>query len=152
MAPPFRGPEWSQPHMVPLPKHGGRGASLTYIEGNNQIPFSIARVFLLNEVKKRTIRGEHAHRDLEQFIIAINGAFDVVVFNGQRQWTFSLNAADEGLYMPPLHWGTLNNFSGAAAALVLASMPYDRDDYLPTYDDLLAEVRRRGGAPPAPQG
>jgi len=73
-------PSGTQPHIVSLPKHGGRGASLTYIEGVNQIPFPIARIFVLSEVKKQTIRGEHAYRDLEQFIIAINGAFDAVAF------------------------------------------------------------------------
>lgn len=147
---PARGPEWSQPHIIQLPKFGGRGASLSFIEGGNHIPFPIRRIYYLGEVKKRTIRGEHAHRDLEQLVIAITGAFDMVVFDGQRQWTFSLNAPDEALYIPVLHWGTLNNFSGGAACLVLASAPYDPGDYLTRYDDFLAEVRQRrapaGGA------
>jgi len=135
--------EWSEPHVIQLPKYGGRGASLSFIEGENHIPFPIRRIYYLCEVKKRTIRGEHAHRDLEQLVIAITGAFDMMVFNGEREWTFSLNAPDEALYIPTLHWGTLNNFSGGAACLVLASAPYDPKDYLTTYDDFLAEVRQR---------
>jgi len=63
---PVRDPAWSQPHILQLPKFSGRGASLSFIEGGNHIPFSIERIYYLAEVKKQTIRGEHAHRDLEQ--------------------------------------------------------------------------------------
>jgi len=112
--------------------------SLTFVEGGDHIPFAIERVYYLYEVVKETIRGEHAHRDLEQVIIAMSGAFDVVVDSGAQRSTFTLNASDEGLYVPPLHWRTLNNFSGGAVCLVLASLRYDPDDYLTTYDQFLA--------------
>ena len=140
-------PAWSQPHTIQLPKFSGGGASLSYIEGGREIPFSIRRIYYLAEVKKWSIRGEHAHRDLEQLVIAINGAFDMVVSNGERQWRFHLRTPDQALYIPPLHWGVLNNFSGGAACLVLASDTYDPDDYLTTFADLRAEVSRRSGAP-----
>jgi len=138
---------WAHPHILQLPKFTGRGGSLSFIEGESQIPFPIRRIYYLAEVKKQTIRGEHAHRDLEQLVIAITGAFDMVVFNGERQWRFHLRTPDQALYIPPLHWGSLNNFSGGAACLVLASAVYDPEDYLTSYDDLLAEVARRAANP-----
>ncbi|RMF85005.1 MAG: WxcM-like domain-containing protein [Nitrospirae bacterium] len=145
MAPERRGPEWSRPHIVQLPKFSDHRGSLTFIEGENHVPFPIRRIYYLYEVVKETVRGEHAHRDLEQLIVAVSGSFDVVVDDGARRRTFSLNACDEGLYLPPLHWRTLNNFSGGAVCMVLASLPYDPDDYLTTYDAFLAEVRRVRG-------
>lgn len=143
MAAPDRGPEWSHPHILHLPKFSDDRGSLTFVEGENHIPFAIQRIYYLYEVVKETVRGEHAHRDLEQVVIAISGAFDVMVDNGARRWTFTLNASDEGLYVPPLHWRTLNNFSGGAVCMVLASLRYDPDDYLTTYEAFLAAVRER---------
>jgi len=143
MAAPDRGSEWTHPHIIHLPKFSDERGSLTFVEGENHVPFLIRRIYYLYEVVKATVRGEHAHRDLEQVIIAISGAFDVVIDDGARRSTFTLNASDEGLYVPPLHWRILNNFSGGAVCMVLASLRYDPDDYITTYDAFLTAVRQR---------
>jgi hypothetical protein len=87
------------------------------------------------------MRGGHAHRELEQFLIAPSGSFEVLVDDGVHQERFFLNRSYFGLYLPPMVWGELDDFSSGAVCLVLASLPYDEGDYFRAYDDFLRVAR-----------
>jgi dTDP-4-dehydrorhamnose 3,5-epimerase-like enzyme len=107
---------------------------LTYIEGARHIPFEIMRVYHVYDVPEGGARGGHAHRTLQQFLIAARGSFDVVVDDGKARQSFHLSDVDGGLYMPAMIWRELTNFSPGAVCLVLASKYYDETDYFHDYD------------------
>jgi hypothetical protein len=123
--------------IIELPKILDRRGNLTFIEGDNHIPFQIARVYYLYDVPGGEERGGHAHKQLEQFIIAASGSFDVVLDDGEERKTFSLNRSYYGLYLPKMIWREIVNFSSGAVCLVLASLPYDEEDYYRDYDAFL---------------
>jgi hypothetical protein len=121
--------------IVELPRIPDPRGNLTFIEGDAHVPFQIRRVFYLYDVPGGEDRGGHAHRQLQQLIIAANGSFDVIVDNGTEHERFSLNRSYYGLYVPRMVWTHLENFSSGSVSLVLASMPYDEADYYRDYDD-----------------
>ncbi len=114
--------------------------SVTPVEGGVHVPFEIARVYYLYDVPGGASRGGHAHRELQQLIVAALGSFDVVLDDGRRSRTVSLNRAYIGLYMPRLIWRDLVNFSSGAICLVLASLPFDEHDYMRDYSDFRTMV------------
>lgn len=128
--------------LIDLPKISDNRGNLTFVEGGNHIPFDIRRVYYLYDVPGGSLRGSHAHKDLYQLMIAMSGSFDVVLNDGQQERRFSLNRSHYGLYICPMMWRTLDNFSSGAVCMVLASMPYTEDDYIRNYDDFIAEVNR----------
>ena len=111
--------------------------NLTFVEGRRHLPFSIERVYYLYDVPSGAVRGGHAHRALEQVLIALSGSFDVLVDNGQTRERYSLNRSHIGLYIGPLVWREIDNFSSNAVCLVLASMWFDESDYFRTYEGFL---------------
>ncbi len=113
--------------------HEPRG-NLSFIEGNRHIPFEIRRVYYLYDVPGGATRGGHAHRELEQVIIAVSGSFDVVLDNGRERAKFSLNRSYHGLYVPRMIWRELENFSSGAVSLVLASDIYREEEYIRNFD------------------
>ena len=115
--------------------------NLTAIEGGQDVPFEIQRVFYLYDVPGGEARGGHAHRALEQVIIAASGSFDIVVEDGAATKTFFLNRSYFGLYVPPMTWAHLENFSSGSVGLVLASAHYDEADYYRDRDEYLRVVR-----------
>lgn len=116
--------------LIDLPKiHDPRG-NLTFIEGSNHIPFDIQRVYYLYDVPGGADRGAHAHRNLHQFIVAMSGSFDVVLDDGVAERRFHLNRSYFGLYVCPMMWRYLDNFSSGAVCMVLASHKYDESDYI----------------------
>lgn len=118
------------PRLIDLPKiHDGRG-NLTVAT----IPFPVKRVYYLYDVPEGIERGQHAHKKLERFIIAIAGSFDVTLNKTQ---TFTLRQKYYGLYIPPMVWSEISNFSSGAVCLVLASEGYDPDDYIRSYDEFI---------------
>lgn len=127
--------------IVDLPRITDPRGNLTFLEGGAQVPFDIARVYYLYDVPGGESRGGHAHRELEQLIIAAAGSFDVVVDNGTEAARFHLNRSYYGLYLPRLTWRELGNFSSGSVCLVLASRPYSEEDYYRDYDSFL-EARR----------
>jgi hypothetical protein len=127
--------------IIELPRIADPRGNLTFLESDAQVPFDIARVFYLYDVPGGEARGAHAHRQLEQLVIAAAGSFDVVVDNGERQARFSLNRSYYGLYLPRMTWAHLENFSSGSVSLVLASLPYDEADYYRDYDTYLAALR-----------
>ena len=123
--------------LIDLPKISERKGAITPIYGGHHIPFDIARVYYLYDVPGGSTRGGHAHIDLQQLIVSVMGAFDVVIDDGFNRKTFRLDRAYFGLYIPKLIWREIENFSSGGVCLVLASLPYDRNDYIYDYDEFL---------------
>ena len=118
-----------------LPKVADPRGNLTPVEGGRHIPFDIQRVFYLYDVPGGEARAGHAHHELQEFIIAVSGSFDVVCDDGGRKFRYSLNRSYFGLYVPGMIWRTIENFSSGSVCLVLASTPYEEADYIRDYDD-----------------
>jgi dTDP-4-dehydrorhamnose 3,5-epimerase-like enzyme len=117
--------------LVDLPHLSFAEGSITPVEGGGEeIPFEIKRAFYLYDVVGGAVRGGHAHKQLEQFIVAVMGGFTVVLWDGQSTREVELNRAYHGLYVPPLIWTDLVNFSSGAVSIVLASALYDEQDYI----------------------
>lgn len=125
--------------ILDLPKIEDPRGNLTFIEGQNHVPFDIERAYYLYDVPGGADRGAHAHRNLHQFIVAMSGSFDVVLDDGREQQRFHLNRSYFGLYVCPMMWRYLDNFSSGAVCLVLASAKYDEADYIRNYETFLAE-------------
>lgn len=129
--------------IIDLPKIADPRGNLTFVEGNNQIPFEIKRVFYLYDVPGGETRAGHSNLYSEQFIIAMSGSFDVILDDGFCRKTFQLNRAYYGLYLPTNIWREIDNFSSGAVCLVLTSTLYSADDYIREYDIFLAKARNR---------
>jgi hypothetical protein len=120
--------------IIELPKIADQRGNLTFIEGENHIPFPIKRIYYLYDVPGGESRGGHAHKKLEQLIIAANGSFDVILDDGIEKKTVHLNRSYYGLYIAPMTWRELDNFSSGSVCLVLASENYDEEDYIREYN------------------
>jgi hypothetical protein len=129
--------------IIQLPKIEDHRGNLTFIEGDNHIPFPIARVYYLYDVPGGVERGGHAHKQLEQLIIAAGGSFDVDLDDGFVRKKYTMNRANYGLYLPTMVWRELTNFSSGAVCLVLASRPYEEFDYYRDYDQFVQIARKR---------
>jgi dTDP-4-dehydrorhamnose 3,5-epimerase-like enzyme len=129
--------------LVELPRVQDPRGNLTFIEGKQQIPFEIKRVFYLYDVPGGETRAGHANGRLEQLIIAASGSFDVIVDDGREHQRFSLNRSYFGLYVPGMIWRELVNFSSGSVCVVLASDYYDEKDYYRTYEDYKLAVGAR---------
>lgn len=123
-------------NIIDIPKIQNPGGNIGVIEGNT-IPFGIKRVYYLYDVPSTATRGGHAHKNLQQILIALSGSFDVVLKNGTTQQTVTLNKPDKGLLINNSTWRELENFSSGAVCMVLASDVYNEDDYIRDYDDFL---------------
>ena len=121
-------------------KYSTSEGNLSFIEGRNHLPFEIRRTYWIYDVPGGEVRGGHAYRENEEFVVALSGSFDVVLHNGVQQRRFSLNRSYYGLYIPKMTWRTLENFSTNALALVLSSTVYDPEDYIRTFDEFIAEM------------
>lgn len=111
----------------------GRG-NLSVVE-KDLLPFAIKRVYYLYDVPSSSTRGGHAHKELQQFLIALSGSFDVVLDNGNQRRIITLNRPDRGLLIPNGVWRELENFSSGAVCLSLVSEEYDESDYIREYED-----------------
>lgn len=131
--------------IMGLPKIENPRGNLTFIEEMRHVPFEIRRVYYLYDVPGGAERGGHAHKNLQQLIIAMSGSFDVVIDDGHVRQRFHLNRSYYGLYVGPLIWREINNFSSGSICLVLASDYYDEADYFRDYDQFVQTVR--GGQP-----
>ena len=130
-----------EPKIIELPKiHDPRG-NLTFIEGDRHVPFEIKRVFYLYDVPGGETRAGHANKNLQQFIVAMSGSFDVILDDGYSRKTFPLNRSYYGLYIPGMLWREIENFSSGSVCLVLASDFYDAEDYYRDYDEFVRVVR-----------
>lgn len=126
-----------QCRIIELPKISNAQGNLTFVEASNHIPFDIKRVYYLYDVPGGAVRGGHAHKDLHQLIIAMSGSFDIVIDDGKEKQRFHLNRSYQGLYICPMIWRELDNFSSGSVCMVLASNLYDEDDYHRDYQTYL---------------
>jgi hypothetical protein len=127
--------------IVDLPKISDPRGNLTFIEGQRHIPFDIRRVYYLYDVPGGSERGGHAHKALHQLVIAMSGSFDILLDDGVNQKRVHLSRSYYGLYVCPMIWRELDNFSSGSVCMVLASNTYDEADYYRDHDDFL---RARG--------
>lgn len=129
--------------MVELPKFLDSRGNLSFAEQLNHIPFEIKRTYWIYDVPGGEERGGHAFRENQEFVIALSGAFDVVVDDGEQKKTFTLNRSYYGLYIPKGLWRTMLNFSTNSLALEFGSIHYDENDYVHNYDEYL-KMKRDG--------
>jgi hypothetical protein len=130
--------------VLNLPKITDSRGNLTFIEGMGHIPFDIQRVYYLYDVPGGSERGGHAHKELHQLIVAISGSFDVHLTDGVHRKTITLNRPYMGLYICPMIWRELDNFSSGSVCLVMASNRYDESDYYRGYDEYIQVVSLQG--------
>jgi hypothetical protein len=128
--------------IINLPKIQDPRGNLTFIEGGYHIPFDIQRVYYLYDVPGGAERGGHAHKGLHQLIIAMSGSFDVLLDDGKDRKRVHLNRSYSGLYVCPMIWRELDNFSSGSVCMVIASNRYDEEDY---YREYGAFMRARWG-------
>jgi hypothetical protein len=131
-----------------LPKiHDDRG-NLSFIEAGRPVPFIIQRTYWIYDVPGGEVRGGHAYRELQEFFVALSGSFDVVLDDGKERKIISLNRSYFGLYVPNMIWRHLENFATNSVCLILASLPYSKDDYIRDYESYLAAIRRTEACQP----
>lgn len=123
--------------VIDLRKISDPRGNLTPIEGDGDIPFDIKRIYYLYDVPSGESRGAHAHKELQQLIIAANGSFTITLDDGKNRTAFTLNRPYQGLLIVPGIWRDLDDFSSGAVLLCLASEHYDEADYIREYDDFL---------------
>lgn len=123
--------------IVELPKFLDARGNLSFAEQNNHIPFEIRRTYWIYDVPGGEARGGHAFKENQEFIVALSGAFDVVVDDGQNKITYTLNRSYYGLYVPSGLWREINNFSTNSLALEFGSEHFDKEDYIRNYEEYL---------------
>lgn len=133
----------AQPRLFELRRIADARGNLTAIEGSVDVPFEIRRVYYLYDVPGGESRAGHAHRTLEQVIIAASGSFDVSLDDGSRTQVFQLNRSYRALYVPPMQWRLISNFSSGSVCLVLASEHFDESDYYRDHDEFMRAVAAR---------
>lgn len=123
------------PEIIQLPKIPDPRGNLSFLENNNHIPFEIKRTYWIYDVPGGEIRGSHAFKNSQEFIIAISGSFDVVLNDGDKETIYSLNRSYFGLYIPKMYWRKLENFSTNSLALIVSSISYDPNDYIRDFEE-----------------
>ncbi len=120
--------------VLELPRIERPEGNLTPVEGERELPFALARVYYFYDIPGGETRGGHAHRQLEQAIVAVMGSFEVVLDDGSRRQTFRLDRAYRALYVPPMIWRELQEFSSGGIGVVLASHMFAEEDYIRDYE------------------
>lgn len=125
-----------------LPRINDPRGNLTFVEGGRHVPFDIRRVYYLYDVPGGAERGGHGHKALHQLIIAMSGSFDIHLDDGFEKKTIHMNRSYYGLYVCPMIWREIDNFSSGAVCMVLASEYYDELDYYRDYDKFINDARK----------
>lgn len=128
--------------VIELPRINEPRGNLTFVESNRHIPFAIQRVYYLYDVPGGAERGGHAHKALHQLIIAMSGSFDIHLDDGHAKKSVHMNRSYNGLYVCPMIWREIDNFSSGAVCMVLASEYYDELDYYREYDKFIRDTER----------
>jgi len=125
----------TKPTIINLPKILDKRGNLSFFEHPNQLPFEIARTYWIYDVPGGDVRGSHAFKEQQEFIIALSGSFDVILNNGEYEEKFSLNRSYSGLYVPKLYWRSLENFSTNSLALIVSDKLYNDNDYIRDFNE-----------------
>lgn len=120
--------------IITLPKIPDERGNLSFFQNDEHIPFKIERTYWIYDVPGGEVRGAHAFRNAQEFIIAISGSFDVVLNDGNEEQKFTLNRSYYGLYIPQMTWRQLENFSTNSLALIVTDTAYDVEDYIRDFD------------------
>jgi oxalate decarboxylase/phosphoglucose isomerase-like protein (cupin superfamily) len=126
---------------INLPKFLDTRGNLSFIEEDSSLPFKIKRIYWIYDVPGGEIRGGHAFRETEEFIVALSGSFDVILNDGITENRFSLNRSYYGIYVPSKIWRMLENFSTNSLALVIASTYYSEEDYIRNFEEFQRLVK-----------
>ncbi len=129
--------------LIELPKIKNRAGNITALHENVNIPFEINRVFYLYDIPGGESRGAHAHKLCQQFLVAVSGAFEVLLDDGISKRVVQLNRPNWGLHIPECIWASEINFSSGSVCLVLASERYDENDYIRDYDDYVSYINEK---------
>lgn len=124
--------------IIDLPKIKDPRGNLSFFENSNPIPFDIKRSYWIYDVPGGEVRGSHAFKESHEFIIALSGSFDVVLNDGDKEQTYSLNRSYYGLYVPNLLWRRIENFSTNSLALIVSSIAYNPSDYIREFKEFKA--------------
>ena len=129
-----------QTRIINLPKILDERGNLSFFQNEDHLPFSIQRVYWIYDVPGGETRGGHAYREMQEFIIALSGSFDVVLFDGKEEKKFTLNRSYYGLYVPKMVWRSMENFSTNALAFVASDSFYDEQDYIRDKNTFINEI------------
>ena len=129
--------------LLELPKIYDKRGNLSFFEHPNQLPFEIARTYWIYDVPGGEVRGSHAFKEQQEFIIALSGSFDVVVNNGEQEQRFSLNRSYYGLYIPKMYWRRLENFSTNSLALIVSDKSYNENDYIRNFEEFKTLINEK---------
>lgn len=122
------------PKIINLPKILDKRGNLSFFEYPGQIPFAIARTYWIYDVPGGEIRGSHAFKEQQEFMVALSGSFDVILHDGEEEHKFSLNRSYYGLLIPKMYWRRLENFSTNSLALIVSDKSYEEDDYIRNFE------------------
>ncbi|MGP1717886.1 MAG: sugar 3,4-ketoisomerase [Methylophilus sp.] len=123
--------------IIELPKIHDPHGNLTFVQNDDTLPFTMQRVYYVYDVPGGAERGGHAHKNLHQFIVAMSGSFDITLDDGKDKKTFHLARSYYGLYVCPMIWREIDNFSSGSVLMCLASEKYSEADYHRSYDDFM---------------
>lgn len=123
------------PTLINLPKILDKRGNLSFFEHPQQLPFEIARTYWIYDVPGGEIRGSHAFKEQQEFIVALSGSFDVILHDGEKEIKFSLNRSYYGLFIPKMYWRKLENFSTNALALIVSDKHFDANDYIRDFEE-----------------
>lgn len=129
--------------LIELPKISDPRGNLTFIEGQRHAPFEFKRIYYLYDVPGGSMRAGHGHKALHQLMVAMSGSFDAELSDGYNKVKYHLNRSYFGLYIAPMIWRELDNFSSGSVCMVLASEYYDEDDYFRDYNQFLMAARQK---------
>lgn len=130
---------FTTPHIIQLPKIADARGNLSFMQNDDHLPFDIKRVFWIYDVPGGETRGGHAYKTQQEIIIVLSGSIDIVVVNPQGESTkYTLNRSYSALYIPPMHWRHLENFSTNSVSVHLSSAEFSESDYIRKYNEFLA--------------
>lgn len=124
-----------QEKIIQLPKILDKRGNLSFFENENQIPFKVERSYWIYDVPGGEIRGSHAFKEQQEFIVALSGSFDITISNGIAEKTYSMNRSYYGLYIPKMVWRRIDNFSTNSLALIVSDKPFNEADYIRDFDE-----------------
>lgn len=131
----------NKPRIIDLPKIEDPRGNLSFIESGGHVPFDVKRAYWIYDVPGGMFRLGHAFRRQHEFIVALSGSFDVVLNDGSGESRYHMARSYYGLYVPPMTWRRIDNFSSGAVVMVLSSEKYDPADYIEDFDEYINQLK-----------